>query len=76
MPTLSLLLCAGYFGLAQEATGSEAVEDGRKEMTDIVKITELKLVKLTGELTAEHLDFIESFAASIDIGYECVEDDT
>ena len=67
--------CAGYYGLAKEAAGSEAMEEGREEKNETVKDTELELERLTGELTAEHLDIVEKFAATIDVGYEYFEAD-
>ena len=52
------------------------MEKGREEKNETVKDTELELERLTGELTAEHLNIVEKFAATIDIGYEYFEADT
>ena len=46
------------------------MEEGREEKNETVKDTELELERLTGELTAEHLNIVEKFAATIDVGYE------
>ena len=67
--------CSGYYGLAKEAAGSEAMEEERIEKNIIVKDTEIMLERLIGELTAEHLETVQNFAATIDVGYEYFKTD-
>ena len=49
------------------------MEKDRKEKTKTVEDTEVELEKLVEELTTEHLDVVENFASTIDIGYEDFE---
>ena len=52
------------------------MEEERIEKNIIVKDTEIMLERLIGELTAEHLETVQNFAATIDVGYEYFEADT
>ena len=52
------------------------MEEDRKEKNIIVKDTEIMLERLIGELTAGHLETVQNFAATIDVGYEYFEADT
>ena len=65
--------CSEYYGLAKESAGSKEMEEGRKEKNKAVEDTEIGLEKLVEELTTEHLDTVQNFAATIDIGYEDFE---
>ena len=52
------------------------MEEGREEKNNTVKDTEVELEKLVEELTTEHLETIQNFAATIDVGYEYFEAET
>ena len=65
--------CSETYGLAKELAGSREMEEGRKEKNKTVKDTEVGLEKLVENLTTEHLDSVQNFATTIDIGYEDFE---
>ena len=44
------------------------MEEGREEKNSTVRDTEIELERLVGELTAEHLDTVQNFAATINVG--------
>ena len=46
------------------------MEKSRNEKNKAVEDTEVGLEKLVEELTTEHLDAVQNFATTIDIGYE------
>ena len=65
--------CSETYGLAKESAGSEEMEMGQNEKKTAVEDTEVGLEKLVEELTTEHLDAVQNFATTIDIGYEDFE---
>ena len=62
--------CSGYYGLATEAAGSEAMEAEEMDKNSIIKDTEITLEKMVKEITVEKLEMAQNYATAIDVGYE------
>ena len=68
--------CSEYYALAKESAGSRVMEESKEDKNSNVRDTEVEPARLVGELTADHVDTIQNFAETLDVGYEDFEAET